>query len=105
MTSVSAFDLRSKHAIPTTSQSSNTHDVITTTPVAMRSSFAVGAPGVVKYETYQSKLDEKKKWLQDLEQQIKEKKEREAQEKMQQLQKVSIDVSFSVWINSCYIIQ
>lgn len=43
MTSVSAFDLRSKHAMARTTQSSNTHDVITsTTPVAMRSSFAVG---------------------------------------------------------------
>ena len=43
MTSASAFDLRSKHGMMTTTQSSNTHDVInTTTPVAMRSSFAVG---------------------------------------------------------------
>lgn len=96
MTSVSAFDLRSKHAIMMTKQSSNTHDVITsTTPVAMRSSFAVGAPGVVKYETYQSKHDEKKKWLQDLEQQIKEKKEREAREKMQQLQKEAKEESWN----------
>ena len=43
MTSVPAFDLRSKHTMPMTTESSNTHDVVTTTtPVAMRSSFAVG---------------------------------------------------------------
>ena len=43
MTSASAFDVRSRHVMMTTTQSSNTHDVITTTtPVAMRSSFAVG---------------------------------------------------------------
>lgn len=80
------FDSGSK--TKTTAHSYNTHDLnTTTTPVAMRSSFAIGAPGVVKYEEYQCKIDEKKKWLQDLEQQIKEKKERQAQEKQQQLQK------------------
>lgn len=72
----------------TPADSYNAHDLITTaTPVAMRSSFAIGAPGVVQYEEYQSKIDGKKKWLQDLEQQIKEKKERQAQEKQQQMQK------------------
>ncbi|KAL9972866.1 hypothetical protein ACROYT_G019248 [Oculina patagonica] len=96
MPSVSAFDLRSKHLMTTTTESLNTHDVITTTtPLAMRSSFAVGAPGVVKYETYQSKIDEKKKWLQELEQQIKEKNERQAQEKLQQLQKEAKEESWS----------
>ncbi|XP_058960724.2 coiled-coil domain-containing protein 66 isoform X4 [Pocillopora verrucosa] len=80
------FDSGSK--TKTTAHSYNTHDLnTTTTPLAMRSSFAIGAPGVVKYEEYQCKIDEKKKWLQDLEQQIKEKKERQAQEKQQQLQK------------------
>ncbi|KAJ7379535.1 post-embryonic retina morphogenesis in camera-type eye [Desmophyllum pertusum] len=89
-----AFNLSSK--MMTTTESYTTHDVITTeTPVAMRSSFAVGAPGVVKYESYQSKIDEKKKWLQDIEQQIKEKKERQAQEKMLLLQKEGIEESWN----------
>lgn len=43
MISAPAFDLRSKHTMPTATESSNTHDAISsTTPVAMRSSFAVG---------------------------------------------------------------
>lgn len=73
----------------TTGQASNTHYFGTEVPAAMRSSFAVGAPGIVTYETNQSKAEGKKKWLQDLEQQIKEKKEREAQEKLQQTLKES----------------
>jgi len=60
MTSVSAFGLRSKHEMTTTSQSNNTHDVTTTTtPVAMRSSFAVG----VRWVSYITVVTNTLLWL------------------------------------------
>lgn len=69
-------------SIMTTGEDTSTHNVNPEIPVAMRSSFAVGAPGIVQYKTDQYKTEEKKKWLQDLEQQIKEKKDKDAQEKL-----------------------
>ncbi|XP_074620314.1 uncharacterized protein LOC141879096 isoform X3 [Acropora palmata] len=71
--------------IMTTGETTMKHDVNTDIPLAMRSSFAAGAPGIVQFETDQSKAEEKKKWVQDLEQEIKEKKARKAQEKLLQL--------------------
>ncbi|KAK2550082.1 hypothetical protein P5673_029268 [Acropora cervicornis] len=47
--------------IMTTCETTMKHDVNTDIPLAMRSSFAAGAPGIVQFETDQSKAEEKKK--------------------------------------------
>ncbi|XP_029202889.2 LOW QUALITY PROTEIN: coiled-coil domain-containing protein 66-like [Acropora millepora] len=86
--------------IMTTGETTSENDVNTDIPLAMRSSFAAGAPGIVQFETDQSKAEEKKKWVQDLEQQIKEKKARKAQEKLLQL---SVEPSHEAPVGSLFV--
>ncbi|CAB4025056.1 Hypothetical predicted protein, partial [Paramuricea clavata] len=58
-------------------------------PAAMRSSFAIGAPGLVTNNPHDDKAAKHRQWVKELEQQITEKKEREKQMKRNQ----SVDVT------------
>ncbi|XP_028397932.1 calponin homology domain-containing protein DDB_G0272472-like [Dendronephthya gigantea] len=61
-------------------------------PTAMRSSFAIGAPGLVTNNPHDDKADKHRQWVRGLEQQIQEKKEREMQFKRNQSVGVSLQM-------------
>ncbi|KAK3731219.1 hypothetical protein QZH41_011195, partial [Actinostola sp. cb2023] len=80
---------------PVATVGSSTSNVDTDLPVALRSSFAVGAPGLVTSDTQQRKRQEELKWKQDLEIQIEEKKERERQRKWKEEQEDLLNLSWN----------
>ncbi|XP_032223089.2 serine/arginine repetitive matrix protein 1 [Nematostella vectensis] len=69
---------------PAVTMATSTSNAETTLPSALRSSFAVGAPGLVSLDTQLSKAEQHRIWRAELEKQIAEKKEREQQQKLQE---------------------